>query len=148
MELYECVETCPHCDSDNVLQWNTEVQGYVAFCKACGKKMMLCDECHYRHREYNEPDCDWCEDGNDDGVCFRDTSSVCLETYGSYEKDGNVQHILCFKVPKNWLWNYAKENGWESVNDLVHNYIWDDTMDIYAKAIDDKVIIETWEEEE
>ena len=47
METWECVEVCPHCDSENILQWNTEIQGFVAKCQHCGKKMMLCDECQH-----------------------------------------------------------------------------------------------------
>ena len=45
MKTWECVEVCPHCMGENVIQWNTEEQGFVAYCQHCGKKMMLCDEC-------------------------------------------------------------------------------------------------------
>ena len=49
METWECVEVCPHCDNENILQWNTEIQGFVAKCQHCGKKMMLCDECQHEY---------------------------------------------------------------------------------------------------
>ena len=39
METWECVEVCPHCDNENILQWNTEIQGFVAKCQHCGKKL-------------------------------------------------------------------------------------------------------------
>ena len=145
METWEVVEVCPYCTSENILQWNTELWGFVATCKACGSKMMLCDECQHTVLEDGEPhDCDWCDD--DGGVCHRDTSPVGLETYGSYEEKGDIQHELFFRVPKNWLWNWIKENGYESISEFLSIYTWDTTMSTYAQALKDKVIIDEWED--
>lgn len=112
METWECVEVCPHCDSENILQWNTEIQGFVAKCQHCGKKMMLCDECQHEYDVEKDEfvfvdNCDWCNDAG--GVCFRDTSPVVLTTYGHYEEKGDSQYELNFEVPKNWLWSWVKE---------------------------------------
>lgn len=147
MKKYECVEVCPDCMGENIFQWNTEVQGFVAYCQHCGAKMMLCDECQHTILVDGEPhDCDWCNDAG--GVCHRDTSPVGLETYGHYEEKGDIQYELCFKVPKNWLWNWVKANGYKSISEFLRTYTWDTTMDTYANALKDEVIIETWEEEE
>ena len=62
---FEAVEVCPHCDSENAYpMWDTEVSGFVAVCKYCGKEIMLCDECH----DYSG--CDWCKT-ECGGKCYR-----------------------------------------------------------------------------
>lgn len=49
----EVVEVCPHCDSEVVMMWDIESDGYMAFCPYCGKRLMLCDEClHADDNEY------------------------------------------------------------------------------------------------
>lgn len=52
-------EYCPNCDSEIEMRWNVETDGYKAFCPVCGKRLMLCDECHHRTGEYVD-DCDYC----------------------------------------------------------------------------------------
>lgn len=42
---YIVTETCPHCESEIEMVWNTEERGFKAFCPVCGKRLMLCDEC-------------------------------------------------------------------------------------------------------
>lgn len=42
---YTVVEVCPHCMSEIEMRWNTDAQGFKAFCPVCGKRLMLCDEC-------------------------------------------------------------------------------------------------------
>lgn len=65
----EIVEVCPHCDHENIQNWDVEKRGYVGRCDSCGKNMMLCDECI--HAEDNkEMRCDWHMEGNF-SVCFR-----------------------------------------------------------------------------
>lgn len=44
---YVITETCPHCESEVEMVWNTEALGYKAFCPVCGKRLMLCDECRH-----------------------------------------------------------------------------------------------------
>ncbi len=62
-EYFEAVEVCPHCDSENVYpMWDTEVSGFVAVCKTCGKEILLCDECQHTILQDGEVhDCDWCK---------------------------------------------------------------------------------------
>lgn len=56
IQQYEVVEVCPECGAENVMRWNVEKEGYVAYCPHCGSKMMLCDECI--HSDKTLP-CDW-----------------------------------------------------------------------------------------
>lgn len=67
---FEAVETCPHCDNENVYpMWDVSVKGYIAVCEHCGKEIFLCDEC--MHAEDNEGmSCDWCKT-DCGGKCFR-----------------------------------------------------------------------------
>ena len=67
---FEAVETCPHCDAENVYpRWDVSVKGYVAVCEYCGKEIFLCDEC--MHTEDNpHMNCDWCKT-DCGGKCFR-----------------------------------------------------------------------------
>lgn len=62
-EYFEAVEVCPHCMSENVYpMWDTEVSGFVAVCKTCGKEIFLCDECQHTIEEDGEVhECDWCQ---------------------------------------------------------------------------------------
>ena len=53
----EVVEVCPECGTENVMRWDVEKDGYVAYCPHCGSKMMLCDECIHSD---DAPICDWC----------------------------------------------------------------------------------------
>lgn len=53
----EVVECCPHCDKENVFEWDVDEFGYKAFCPHCGQKLMLCDECQHRR-----DGCDYCDD--------------------------------------------------------------------------------------
>lgn len=56
IQQYEVVEVCPECGAENVMTWDVEKEGYVAYCPRCGSKMMLCDECIHSD---NAPICDW-----------------------------------------------------------------------------------------
>ena len=53
---YTVTEYCNHCESEIEMRWNTDVDGYMAFCPVCGERLMLCDEC--RHTEGEGP-CDY-----------------------------------------------------------------------------------------
>jgi len=58
----EVVDICPHCDAENVFEdWDTEKQGFVAKCKTCGRKMMLCDACGKcdENGDWHRDFCDW-----------------------------------------------------------------------------------------
>lgn len=56
IQQFEVCEVCPECGAENVMTWDVEKEGYVAYCPHCGSKMMLCDECFHSD---NAPICDW-----------------------------------------------------------------------------------------
>lgn len=60
---YLVTEYCSHCESEVEMRWNTDTDGYKAFCPYCGKRLMLCNECQHD------------EDGN-----FKDNCDYCTET--------------------------------------------------------------------
>lgn len=148
MKTWEVNEWCQNCEEENSIQWNTEEMGYVAECTHCGAKLMLCDECRHeydkeKHIVILNDYCDWCNDAG--GVCYRDTSPVELSTYGAYDEENDDQSEFFFEVPKNWLWKYVKKNGYKSIDEFLDTYTWDTTMDTYARALEDKVVINEWE---
>jgi predicted RNA-binding Zn-ribbon protein involved in translation (DUF1610 family) len=55
---YIVTEVCPSCGSEIEMRWNTDTNGFRAFCPVCGNKLMLCDECI--HAEDSVP-CDYDE---------------------------------------------------------------------------------------
>ena len=57
--LHEIIETCPHCMAEISMTWDTEADGYKAFCPFCGKRLMLCDECQHRNDGKFTDDCDY-----------------------------------------------------------------------------------------
>ena len=65
--IAEVIECCPHCDHENVLVRDVEKDGYVAVCKNCGEKIMLCSECMRADDNPNRY-CDWDEIAG----CFRE----------------------------------------------------------------------------
>ena len=53
---YVVTETCPHCEREVELHgWDTDQDGFKAFCPYCGQRLMLCDECRHCGGE----DCDY-----------------------------------------------------------------------------------------
>ena len=72
-------------------------------------------------------------------------SSIVLSTYGFYDENTDSQYILFFEVPINWLLRYVKKNGYKTIYYFLDNYTWDTTMDTYARALEDKIIINEWE---
>ncbi len=55
-------ELCPHCNYENEFQWDTEVDGFKAYCPHCGNIMMLCDLClHDPITDEYIGGCDYCE---------------------------------------------------------------------------------------
>ena len=76
-KYYEVVETCPHCDAENIYSnWDVNKMGFVATCNECGKQIMLCDECvhHEDNLNKNYSGCDWCKT-ECGGKCFRGTTT-------------------------------------------------------------------------
>ena len=71
--MTEINDICPHCDSENVFEdWDTDEKGFVAECKHCGHKMMLCDACGSYDEEngWQRDNCDWHME-NGYSVCHR-----------------------------------------------------------------------------
>lgn len=42
---YIVTETCPNCENEIEMRWDTDERGYEAVCPVCGGRLMLCDEC-------------------------------------------------------------------------------------------------------
>lgn len=55
--LREIVECCPSCESEVVMDWDVEKDGFKTICPHCGERLMLCDEC--LHDENGNQDCDY-----------------------------------------------------------------------------------------
>ena len=54
---YVVTEQCSDCEREvEIHGWDTERDGYQAFCPYCGEVLMLCDEC--QHSEQRQP-CDF-----------------------------------------------------------------------------------------
>ena len=62
---FTVTEFCPHCESEIEMRWNTDTDGYQAFCPVCGNRLMLCDEC--RHTEGTSR----CDYDSATDTCFR-----------------------------------------------------------------------------
>lgn len=61
---YVVTELCSNCEREvEIHGWDTERDGYQAFCPYCGKVLMLCDEC--QHSEQRQP----CDFDADTGLC-------------------------------------------------------------------------------
>ena len=58
---YIVTEWCAYCKSEIEMRWNTDVDGYKAYCPVCGNRLMLCDECQHSD---DHPNCDY--DSNSD----------------------------------------------------------------------------------
>ena len=71
--------------------------------------------------------------------------NITLTTYGSYDEEHDVQYELNFSVPKDWFCRYVHDCINMTINEYLCKYTWDDTIDVYAAAIKDKVIKEEWE---
>lgn len=60
---YVVTEWCGNCENEvEIHGWDTDRDGFQAFCPHCGKPLMLCDECTHApdHRGCNWSDCDGC----------------------------------------------------------------------------------------
>lgn len=44
---YEVTELCPNCGREITMTWDTDTDGFKAFCPHCGGRLMLCDECRH-----------------------------------------------------------------------------------------------------
>ena len=59
---------CDNCDNDVIMQWDTSVHGFVAYCHFCGERLFLCDACE--HNRNHDNDCDWKCDYNGNQDCM------------------------------------------------------------------------------
>lgn len=87
---YTVTEVCPHCESEIEMRWDTDTQGFKAFCPVCGNRLMLCDEC--LHAEDNKGGgCDF--DSEKDG-CWRNLPEPpSLDSTGESEFDYILAYI-------------------------------------------------------
>lgn len=61
---YVVTEFCANCEREvEIHGWDTDRDGYRAFCPYCGEVLMLCDEC--QHTEPHQP----CDFDADTGLC-------------------------------------------------------------------------------
>ena len=67
--------------------------------------------------------------------------AVQLVTYGPYIPEGDVQYERIFSVPRQWLENYIQED-WGTIEEFLGEYTWDTTLDTYAQAVQDGVLLE------
>lgn len=76
---YIVTEVCPHCKHEvEIHGWDTDRDGFKAFCPYCGERLMLCDEC----RHCGAADCDY---NSDTDTCRynpepQSPSKLCVET--------------------------------------------------------------------
>lgn len=78
----EVTELCTECDSEITLLWDTEKEGYKAYCPTCGAELMLCDAC--RHADDNPNGfCDfrWIDEEKTEPVCFRRMERYLRDAY-------------------------------------------------------------------
>jgi predicted RNA-binding Zn-ribbon protein involved in translation (DUF1610 family) len=57
MSPHEVTELCPSCGKEVTIIWDTEKDGYRAYCPYCGEWLMLCSACHD-----NDFACDYSKD--------------------------------------------------------------------------------------
>lgn len=73
---WDVVETCPHCEAENLWENLDPVAcGYKTICPECGKTMMLCDECMHANDNPLQK-CDWRGEFGEEhgwGKCFRNS---------------------------------------------------------------------------
>ncbi|MCI8351949.1 MAG: hypothetical protein HFJ86_12445 [Oscillospiraceae bacterium] len=87
---YTVTEVCPHCESEIEMRWDTDTQGFKAFCPVCGKRLMLCDECI--HAEDNSGGrCDF--DSEKDGCWRNPPENPPLDSTGKSEFDYILEYI-------------------------------------------------------
>lgn len=56
---YEITEVCSNCENEVTMLWNTDADGFKAFCPFCGEELLLCDECQSCD---DANGCDWCKE--------------------------------------------------------------------------------------
>lgn len=61
---FEITEVCANCENEVTMLWDTNTDGFRAFCPFCGEELMLCDECQHAE-DFNG--CDWCKERG----CYR-----------------------------------------------------------------------------
>ena len=65
---------------------------------------------------------------------------ITLETYGIYEENGDVQHVKYFDVPTHWL-EVQVLDEWDTLEEFLDDYTWDNTEFLYARAMEDGVVM-------
>lgn len=93
--MFEQVEACPYCDSENVYPgYDPEKDGYITKCKTCGCSIFLCDACHHAKDNLGGK-CD-CREEDGKSVCFRGQcdmptySNILARLPKTPQKDGGL----------------------------------------------------------
>lgn len=115
------VEMCPHCEREIEMQWDTENDGYKAFCPNCGNTLMLCDECMHEGDGCDCNTCDWNEktgckrykkEPNEEGIV------LCVDL------DGTIANFDNSATPEQLLESeffYTREPQMKLINNI--NYL-------------------------
>ena len=113
---YMVVETCPHCESEIEMRWDTESRGYKAFCPVCGERLMLCDECQHSgpDGEYTGK-CDFCTETDS---CYRNparekTLPLTAGTLRKLAAGKNIPDLDSFlrgRPDDLWLWLFNRDD--------------------------------------
>ena len=64
---------------------------------------------------------------------------ITLETYGTYEENGDIQREKWFDVPRAWL-EVQVLDEWDTLEEFLDDYTWDNTEFLYARALEDGVV--------
>lgn len=93
------VELCAHCGCEIEMQWDVEERGLKAFCPACGKVLMLCDECMHREREHY---CGKCDEQSKATLLDETTALTLLDRMEQFRRHHQNEHIdpadYCMRV--------------------------------------------------
>jgi hypothetical protein len=66
-------------------------------------------------------------------------NTITLETYGTYEENGDIQREKWFDVPRAWL-EVQVLDEYDTLEEFLNDYTWDNTEFLYARALEDGVV--------
>lgn len=64
---------------------------------------------------------------------------ITLETYGTYEENGDIQREKWFDVPRAWL-EVQVLDEYDTLEEFLNDYTWDNTEFLYERALEDGVV--------
>lgn len=66
-------------------------------------------------------------------------NTITLETYGTYEENGDIQREKWFDVPRAWL-EVQVLDEYDTLEEFLNDYTWDNTEFLYERALEDGVV--------